>query len=975
MDLNLNDVLHGFKVQKISNVPEISSNVYEFEHLKTGAKLLYVAANDDNKVFYIAFRTPPKDDTGVTHIIEHSVLCGSKKYPLKEPFVELVKGSMNTFINAMTYPDKTVYPVASRNAKDFRNLEDVYLDAVFFPAMLTTPEILMQEGHHYEIDNPDSPLAYSGVVYNEMKGALSAPDDILARKSTHELFPDNCYGFESGGDPEAIPNLTYDDFIAFHKKFYHPSNCYIYLYGDVDIAEQLKYLDAEYLSHFDKIDVDSKIIPQPLFNSMKIVEDFYPIGAEESDAEKTFVSLNYLTGNVTDSATILGLEILNHALFQTPAAPLKKAIIDSKLGKDVDSGLDEDLLQPAFSLVLNGSEKNRAEKFFNLVTDEMNNLIKNGIDKTLLQASINLFEFRLREADFGLAPKGLIYGLRGLRTWIYDADPTIYFRYEDDLKTIKDGLNNGYFENLLQKYFIDNPHKVLMTLVPSKTVAAERDAATAAKLSDVKAKLSPEEIQKLIDTAKNLKIRQQAPETPEALEKIPLIQISDIRKESEVLPLIYRDIDGTRILFSNIDTHGIIYLNFYFDALKVPQSKVFYAFLLNELVGRVDTRRHSYEDLANLVNLNIGGFGTAINADTKKNEPNSFQPRLKVYAKCLSSKVENMSAILSEIFTESIFTNKKRIREIIEEEQIGIELNLQAAATSVISARLASYYSTAGAYNDSRILPFNEFLKDLLKNFDEKFDDLVDELYDTYNRLLNRNGLVVSVTTTDELYKNFRPYLTKIIKSLPVDEYPAADYDYPCTAQNEGLYSQSRVQYVGKGANFISLGYDYDGTLNILETILRYDYFWTKIRVQGGAYGAFASFGRNGNLFFASYRDPNLKNTIDVFNGTAEFLRNFDVSDREMDKYIIGTMSRVDKPLTPSIKGQIAAECCLKGITYDDRQKSRNEILSARQDDIKKLAALVEACMAENNLCVFGNENIIKDNAQTFNTIKPAIGG
>ena len=973
MELKINDELHGFKLKKISDVAEISSKVYEFEHVKTGAKLLHVAADDDNKVFYIAFRTPPTDDTGVAHITEHSVLCGSKKYPLKEPFVELVKGSMNTFLNAMTYPSMTVYPVASRNDKDFRNLQDVYLDAVFYPAMLTTPEIFMQEGWHYEIENADSPLTLSGVVYSEMKGALSAPEDILGRKSLHELFPNTCYGFESGGDPESIPNLTYEDFVNFHKKFYHPSNSYIYLYGDMDIEEQLKYLDGEYLSKFEKIEVDSEIKTQPQFAEMKKVLDVYPVGEEETDSEKTFISLNILTGDIHDSTTILGLEILNHALFQTPAAPLKKAIIDSKLGKDVDSGIEEDILQPAFNVTLNGSEKDRSEKFYSLVISEMKKLVEGGIDKTLLQASINLFEFRLREADFGFAPKGLIYGLRGLRTWIYDGDATTYFKYEDDLKVMKDGLNNGYFEKLLQKYFIDNPHKVLITLAPSKTVAVERDAAQAAKLAEIKFKMTPAEIEKVIDNAKNLKIRQQTPDTPEALETIPLIKISDIKKEPEKLPLIYRDIDGTRILFSNVDTHGIIYLNMYFDALKVPQSKMFYAFLLNELIGRVDTRQHSYEDLANLVNLNIGGFGTTINADSKKDEPESFIPRLKVYAKCLSSKIENMSEILSEIFTQSIFTNKKRLREIIEEEQIGIELNLQNSAPTIISARISSYLSNTGGYNDAAILPFNEFLKELLANFDEKFDELVEELEDAYNRLLNRNGLIISVTATDELYRNFKPCLTKLIKSLPVDEYPRADYDFPCITQNEGLYSQSRVQYVGKGANFIKLGYEYTGALAVLEQILRYEYFWIAIRVQGGAYGALVNFSRNGGMFFGSYRDPNLKNTLDVFNSTAEFLRNFDVSDREMDKYIIGTMSRVDKPLTPSIKGQLAAEFCLKGITYEDRQKARDEILSARQDDIKKLAKLVEDCMNENNLCVFGNETVIKNNAEIFKSVKSAI--
>lgn len=973
MNLKINDERHGFRLNKISEIAEISANAYEFEHVKTGARLFYVAADDDNKVFYIGFRTPPKDDTGVAHIVEHSTLCGSTKYPLKEPFVELVKGSLNTFLNAMTYPDKTVYPVASRNAKDFRNLEDVYLDAVFNPAMLSTPEILLQEGWHYEIENPDAPLTYSGVVLNEMRGAFSSPEDILSRKSLHELFPDNCYGYESGGDPDVIPSLTQEDFTAFHKKFYHPSNSYIYLYGDVDIDEQLEYLDREYLSKFDKIEVDSEISRQPPFTEMKRVEDFYPIGDEETADEKTFISLNYLVGDVTDSTTILGLEILSHALFTTPAAPLKKAILDSQLGKDVDAGMDEDLRQPPFNITLTGSEPDRADKFYELVTSEMKKLVAQGIDKTLLEASISLLEFRLREADFGLAPKGLILGLRGLKTWLYGGDPTVYFRYEDDLKTVKDGLNARYFENLLQKYFIDNLHKVLITLAPSKTVAKEREAAQAAKLAEIKSKMSADEIARVIETTKNLKIRQQTPETPEALETIPIIKISDIRKDAEILPLTFRDLDGTRILFSNVDTHGIIYLTFYFDAMKVPQQKVFYAFLLNELIGRIDTRQHSYDDLANLINLNIGGFGSHLHADAKSGDPSDFQPRLKVFAKALSSKIPAMSEILSEIFTESVFTNKKRLREIIEEEKIGLELSLQSSAIAIIAARLASYLSPAGAYNDSAVLPFYEFLKDLLANFDEKFDELVDELNDVYNRLLNRNGLIVSVTATSELYSQFLPHFRKLIKSLPVDEHPEVEYIYPLVAQNEGLYSQSRVQYVGKGANFIKLGYEYSGALSVLEHILRYEYFWTKIRVQGGAYGAFVSFTRTGNAFFGSYRDPNLKNTLDVFDDAADFLRNFDVSDREMDKYIIGTMSKVDKPLTPSLKGQIAADFCLRGITYADRQKARDEVLSTRQKDIRALAELVAACMNENNLCVFGNETVLKDNAAIFKSVKPAI--
>lgn len=973
MNLNINEELNGFRLKIFSEVEEIGAKTYEFEHIKTGAKLFYADTNDDNKVFYIGFRTPPKDNTGVAHIVEHSVLCGSKKYPLKEPFVELVKGSLNTFLNAMTYPDKTVYPVASRNAKDFRNLQDVYLDAVFNPAMLTTPEILMQEGWHYEIENVDAPLTYSGVVYNEMKGALSAPDDILETKLLQATFPQNCYGYQSGGDPEAIPNLTQKDFAAFHQKFYHPSNSYIYLYGDVDIAEQLEYLDREYLSKFDKINVDSAIDFHPAFDQMKRVDEVYPIGEEDSAAEKSFLSLNLVVGDTLDTRTNLALSILTHALFSSPAAPVRKALIDSGLGKDVDAGLEDDLRQSTFTITMTGSEIDRVEKFYSLLNVELQKLVDNGIDKTLLQASINLYEFRLREADFGLAPKGLIYGLRLLKTWLYGGDPNAYLRYEEDLAAIKRGLEENYFEDIIKKYFLDNPHKVLMTLAPDKTFAKKRDETQAAKLADIKATLTTAQVEEIISTTAKLKLRQQTPDSPEALKTIPILKREDLRKEPEHLPLQFRDLDGTRVLFSNLDTHGIIYLTFYFDALKVPQDKLFHAYLLTSLLSNIDTKQHSYEELAILTNLNIGGFGMTIRADSEKNLPNSFAPRLKVYVKALKSKLAEMTDIVAEIFNDTTFINKKRLRELIEQDQIGFELNLQNMAPTIISAQLAAYQTKAGAYNAAAYLPYNKFLKDLLADFDNRFDDLVDDLYNVKERLINRNGLIVSVTAPDELYKEYTPHLSKLLKSLTVEEFKREHYSFPCKPRNEGLYSQSRVQYVGKGANFMELGHEYTGALNVLETILRYEYFWTKIRVQGGAYGAFASFNRTGNLFFGSYRDPNLSKTLETFDATADFLKKFNVSDREMDKYIIGTLSKTDKPLTPSIKGQIAADFCLRNITYADRQKSRNEILSTRQEDIRGLSKIVADCMNQNYLCVFGNEDIIKEHAELFGEVKQAL--
>ena len=964
-----NDILHGFRLIKEQTVKEVGSTAFEFVHEKTGARLFYLKNDDDNKVFSIAFRTPPTDDTGVAHIVEHSVLCGSRKYPLKEPFVELVKGSMNTFLNAMTYPDKTVYPVASRNDKDFKNLMDVYLDAVFYPEIYRKPEILMQEGWHYEIENPEEPLSYSGVVYNEMKGALSSPDDLLSRRIMASLFPDTTYGCESGGDPEAIPALTQEMFIDFHRRYYHPSNSYIYLYGDLDLEERLEYLDREYLSNFERIPVPSKIDRQQPFGEMKRIEEFYPISQDEAPEEKTFLSLNLLTGESLDTKTMLGLSILEHALLRSPAAPLRKALVDARLGMDVDSSFEDEMLQPMFSIIINSSEADRAEKFYSLVMEKLKELRDQGIDRTLLEASINIHEFRLREADFGSAPKGLIYGLRSLRSWLYEGDPALYLYYEDILAEIKREFKEGYFEALVDKYFLKNNHKTLLVLKPSKTMAAEREKAQEEALAKLKAGLSEDELRQIVENVKKLKERQQEPEKPENLEKIPLLKRADIRKESDILPLEERGIGDVKVLCSSLETHGILYMNLYFDALRLPQEKLNYAYLLTDLLGNVDTKRHSYEDLANLVNLNIGGLSQELCAYTRKNEPDSFMPLMKLKSKALAAKLPELCGILSEILTESVFTNSKRIREIVEQEIVGIELSLQRSAHSLVGGKVASYLSRAGAYNDAGMLPYYRFLKDFLAHYEERFEEVSGAMAEVLPCLINRNGLLLSVTCNEEVYGNLVKELPTLIDSFSDKVYPEADYQFELKSLNEGIMSPSRVQYVAKGANYIKLGHEYSGTLRVVETVLRYDYFWNRIRVQGGAYGALTCFNQNGFMYFCSYRDPRLSETLEVFDGTADYLRNFEVSDREMDKYVIGTMSTVDTPLTPQMKGNAAAECYIRGISYEDRQRSRDEIIAAKQEDIRRVADIIDDCMKADNLCVFGNEELLKKEKDIFGSL------
>ena len=970
MTLELNKIYHGFRLIQSTKIKEVDAVAHRFWHEKSGARLLFLESDDDNKVFSIAFRTPPTDDTGVAHIVEHSVLCGSRKFPLKEPFVELVKGSLNTFLNAMTYPDKTIYPVASRNDKDFRNLMDVYLDAVFHPAMYENPEVLMQEGWHYEIEKPEDELTYSGVVYNEMKGALSSPEDLLESKIMASLFPDTTYGFESGGDPAAVPTLTQEMFIDFHKKYYHPSNSYIYLYGAMDIDENLTFLNEAYLKEYDRIEVPSKIEYQPLFTSGKIIKEQYPIASNEQLDEKTFLSMNAIVGKDNEPEEMLALEILEHALLKTQAAPLKKALVDAKIGKDVMSSFEDGILQPYFSIIITGAEAAQSEKFRQVVTDTLEKLIKDGIDRELLEASINLLEFKLREADFGQYPKGLIYDLKLMNSWLYDGDPNLYLYYEDLLQKMKDGLKTNYFEKVLQERFLENPHKTLLILEPSQTAAAEAAAKNKAELAAKKAAMTDAQIQEIITLTAELKKRQETPDSPEVLATIPLLRLEDIKKETEELVYEEKEIAGIKVLHHPLVTNEIAYMSFYFDASSLTEELLPYAFLLTELLGKVDTQSYSYANLANQINLHTGGIGYDLAAYEKDGPAGNLLPKFKVKAKTLVAKLPRLQELLVEILTKSCFDDEKRVRELIEQCKASMEMYLLKSAHQVTASRLASYFSPASNYNERGGLSFYHFIKGFVEDFASSYEVMKEKFAQMIPMLCNQNNLLISVTTEAKNYEAFSRSFELLREHLSAEQYPVAAYAFEPKKKNEGFLSSSQVQYVSKGANFAKLGYSFSGSMRVLETILRYDYFWTKIRVQGGAYGAFTTFKRNGDMLFGSYRDPNLAETIKVFDETALYLKDFSVSEREMVKYIIGTMSSVDSPLTSKMKGEAAAECYVRGISHEDRQKMRDEILATRQQDIAGLSSLVAACMQENYICALGGEEKLKENAKEFSELK-----
>ena len=976
MKLNLkeNETIHGFRLLKQQTVPEIDAKGYAFVHEKSGARLFFLENDDDNKVFSISFRTTPADDTGVAHIVEHSVLCGSRKYPLKEPFVELVKGSLNTFLNAMTFPDKTMYPVASRNDKDFQNLMDVYLDAVFYPVMKETPEIFQQEGWHYEIESAAEPLRYSGVVYNEMKGALSSPDDVLENKVMLSLYPDTTYGFESGGDPDAIPTLTYEGFCAFHSRYYHPSNSYIYLYGALDIEEKLAYLDREYLSSFNRIEPHSEIALQKPFGEMVRQEAAYSISEGEKESEKTFLALSWLVGEADDAEAMLALDILQHALLQTEAAPLKKALMDAKIGKDVSSSFEDALRQPYMSLIVTGSEAERADELCSLTEKELRRLVDDGIDKTLLEASINRLEFKVREADFGTSPKGLVYNIKIMNSWLYDADPALYLYYEELFQRMREGLKGRYFEEVLEKRLLKNTHRSLVVLKPSKTLSAERDKALAEALEKKKQSFTSEEIEGIVEMNKRLKERQESPETPEALATIPLLALSDIRRDVEKLPLAEREIEGCKVLFSDVFTNKIAYINLWFDAQGGPQEHIPYLYLLTGLLDAVDTESHTYAELSNISNLHTGGISYENSAIARTGEPDSCLPLFRVRARAFVRKLPELFSFLAEVLTESKFTDKKRLEELCGQCRAVLEARVMSASQRSMAARIASYLSPAGAYNEQAMLSFYSFVADITDHFDERFEELSRTLASLLPLVFTQGGLTIGVTLSEDEYGAFAEEAQKFCRRLPQEKAKPQRYSFDVRAKNEGILSSSRVQYVGKAANFLRLGFSYTGSMDVLETILRYDYFWTKIRVQGGAYGAFTQISRVGTLFFSSYRDPNLKETLDVFDKTSDYLASFYVSDREMVKFIIGTISTLDVPLTPQLKGSVAQDRFFRQLTDADRQKTRDEILATCQEDIRALAAVVDACMKENILCVFGNEEKLKENAGLFGSLLHALG-
>ncbi|MBK5240899.1 insulinase family protein [Clostridium sp.] len=968
MKFTIGSIYHGFKLIQEKKIEELNSVTRLFKHEKSGARLLHLENDDDNKVFSIGFRTPPKSSNGLPHILEHSVLCGSKKFPTKEPFVELIKGSLNTFLNAMTFSDKTIYPLASKNEKDFFNLMDVYLDAVFYPNIYSQSEILMQEGWHYELENKEDKLNYKGVVYNEMKGAFSSPEGTLMRKIQESLFPDTSYGVESGGDPECIPDLSQEEFIEFHKKYYHPSNSYICLYGDGNIDKQLKFISEEYLNNFDETFVDSAIMLQKPFNSMKEVVVDYPISSDDDESGKTYLSMNFVSGdNISNPELHLAFEILEYLLLESAAAPLKKVLVESELGKDVFGSFDNSILQPVFSIVVKNSNESEKERFKEVVFDALKNIVKEGIDKKLIEACINITEFKLREADLGGFPKGLYYYITSMDSWLYDKDPTMHLEYESYLSKIKAALTTDYFEKLIEKYLINNMHSSMVILNGKKGLAEKKSKELEEKLARYKESLSELEIQKIIKGTKALKERQTTPDSDEALETIPLLERSDIETVVEHLPIKEREEQGVKVLSHNIFTNKIAYINILFDAKKVDMELLPYVTLLSTMLGRVSTKDRNYADLSNEINIHTGGihFATEVYGENENYE--KYSPKVVVKTKALTTSIPKLFDIVAEIISNTKFDEKKRLKELIQQLKSRQEMKIVDRGHGTAAGRLTSYFAPASAYIEKISgISFYKFIDEIERDFDNKAEEIIENLNKVSKLIFNVNNLLISVTGEEDIYTAFASDLPKIVKVLQKEKLPDAEYDFMLSKNNEGLLTSSDVQYVAKGYNFIKKGYSYSGKMLVLKTIASLDYLWNKVRVQGGAYGCFANITRTGNMVFVSYRDPGLKETLNAYDEIYNYIGGFKASEREMIKYIIGTISELDSPLTPSMKGERATGYYIRGITESQRQKEREEVLSTTEEDIKSFSTLLKDVTGENYYCVLGNETKLKDNKELF---------
>ncbi len=971
MNLEELKALTAYEILETRDLSDISATGVLLRHRKSGAKVALVSNEDDNKVFSISFRTPPKDSTGVAHILEHSTLCGSRAFPVKDPFVELVKGSLNTFLNAITYPDKTVYPIASCNDKDFQNLMHVYLDAVFYPNVYRNESIFRQEGWHYEFDDEGN-LQVNGVVYNEMKGALSAPDDILDREIMNSLYPDMCYGVESGGDPEVIPELTYEQFLEFHRTYYHPVNSYIYLYGDMDMAEKLRFMDEEYLSAFDRIEVDSEIPLQKPFTETARVHRDCPLGEGEDPEENTFLSVNFCLPAHQNKKFYLAMRVLDYALMSAPGAVLKRTLVESGIAKDVYSSYDRLLRQPAYSIVGKGTTLDREEEFLRLVRETLESAVEKGLDEEMLMAAINHFEFQYREADFGSTPRGLMYGLDLMVSWLYaDEEAFALTQLGECFGELREDVKSGAFSRMIRELFLQNPHKSIVTVSPRAGVEEEREARYKERMKRIRESMSEAELVGIRKTLEDLRAFQETPDAKEDLEKLPQLLREDLKKEARPFYNEERSMGDTKVLFHELDTHGIGYLRLVFDLGRIPAKDLKYVGLLKLLLAMVDTDSHDYDHLNTALDLVTGGYTFGVSTYPVVAEAGAFKLTFEVRSKYLEGKLPEMMALTREILFTSHLEDAVRIREILEEEKSEMQATMFSAGHHVAMHRAyAALSQEARADEEVSGLEFYRFLSGLLSAYEERKEEMSTHLREVLHQIFRPENLMVDFIGSGKALEELLPEAQCLKDMLFTDATETGEPILPLLPKGEGLMNSGQVQFVCRAGSFRKRGLPYTGHLMALKNYLNYQYLWVNVRVVGGAYGCMSGFGRSGIGYLLSYRDPKLSETVKIYEEAPKALAEFDADERGMTQLIIGAVSDLDVPMNPASLGSRSFSAHMSGITYEETQKNRDELLSTQPEDMRGLAKYLEAILSDQCLAAVGNAAKLQSESALFERLE-----
>lgn len=970
--------LEAYELVREQEVKTLNAKGLLFKHKKTGARICVLSNDDHNKVFQVGFRTPPTDDTGVAHIIEHTVLCGSDKFPVKDPFIELAKGSLNTFLNAITYPDKTIYPVASCNEKDYQNLMDVYLDAVFHPNIYKYEEIFKQEGWHYELENIDAPLTLNGVVYNEMKGAYSDPEDVLQHEIEKALFPDTCYANESGGHPDHIYELTREEYLDFHRRYYHPSNSFIYFYGDMDVEEKLGWLDQNYLSKYDFLDIATDIGLQESFSKPVKVEKTYPISNSDSMSDNSMLSYNTVVGTTLDPKIYIAMEVINYALLNAPGAALKQALVDAKLGKSIDGSYMPSQRQPIFSVLAKGASDKDADRFVEIIKKELTKIVEQGFSKEALEAGINSSEFKYREGDFGQFPKGLIYCIQSMDSWLYDEkEPFIHIDALDTYSFLREQIKGDYFEQLVKIYLLDNPHAAVVVLNPEKGLNEKNQKALEAMLAKRKEEFTKEELQKLVDDTRHLKEYQSEPSTQEQLETIPMLSRKDIEKKAQPITNETKNLSGVLAFHHDLFTNGIHYMTLMFNIKKLPEDLIPYVGLLKTVFSMMDTEEHSYAALSNDIDRFTGGIHSTISIYQNFRAKNdSYSVKFEVKAKTFYNQMPRALELIAEIIESTKYDDYKRLYEIIAEVKETMGNRLSSSGHIVSSLRSMTYYSTIAMYKDmTKGIGYYRFISNLEKNFDLEKATISSKLRRLTNIIFRKENLTISSTCNQEEFGRLEKAVREFNLHLYDQDFSFSPSNLEPQQKNEAFTDASQVQYVSRSGSYKAAGYDYVGAMRVAKVMFGYDYLWTEIRVKGGAYGCGGGFSRTGDVNLTSYRDPNLGKTIEVYEKAPEYLKNFTATERDLTKFVIGTISVMDTPLNPAALGDRSMTLYLSNLSEQDIQKERDEVLNVTVEDIRALAEPLQAALDQNNLCVIGNEQKIMEEKELFKSIESLIGG